>query len=105
MPTMNHAGVYSSVLAFLRAAAKEASHSGRAIVKRMSEAPIDDPLFGPTTIRRDGRAVHAMYLFQVKASNESKGRWDYYKLVATIPPDQAFRPIDQGGCPLIDAAH
>jgi branched-chain amino acid transport system substrate-binding protein len=105
MPTMNHAGVYSSVLAFLRAAAKEGSHSGRAIVKRMSEAPIDDPLFGPTTIRRDGRAVHAMYLFQVKAPNESKGRWDYYKLVATIPPDQAFRPIDQGGCPLIDAAH
>jgi branched-chain amino acid transport system substrate-binding protein len=105
MPTMNHAGVYSSILAYLRAAAKESSISGRAIVKRMTEMPVDDPLFGPTTIRRDGRAVHAMYLFQVKAPTESKGRWDYYKLLATIPPDQAFRPIEQGGCPLIEAAH
>jgi branched-chain amino acid transport system substrate-binding protein len=105
MPTMNHAGVYSSVLAYLRAAAKESSISGRAIVKRMTGIPIDDSLFGPTTIRRDGRAVHGMYLFQVKAPEESKGRWDYYKLVATIPPDQAFRPIDQGGCPLVDAVH
>jgi len=105
MPTMNHAGVYSSILAYLRAAAKESSLSGRAIVKRMTEAPVDDPLFGPTTIRRDGRAVHAMYLFLVKAPAESKGRWDYYKLLATIPSEQAFRPIDQGGCPLIEAVH
>ena len=62
---------------------------------------MDDALFGPTTIRPDGRAVHAMYLFQVKTPAESKGRWDYYKTVATIPAEQAFRPMQQGGCPLV----
>ena len=67
----------------------------------METAPIDDPLFGPTTIRKDGRAVHAMYLFQVKKPEQSKGRWDYYNTIATIPPEQAFRPIEQGGCPLV----
>lgn len=105
MPTMNHAGVYSSTLAFLRAAAQETSLSGSAIVKRMTQSPIEDLLFGQTTIRRDGRAVHAMYLFEVKSPQESTGRWDYYKLRATIPADQAFRPIDQGHCPLVEAVH
>ena len=101
MPTMNHAGVYSSVMAYLRAAAAAGTIAGGEVVTRMEGGPIDDPLFGPTSIRRDGRAVHAMYLFEVKAPAESKGRWDYYKLVATIPPEQAFRPMDQGGCSLI----
>jgi branched-chain amino acid transport system substrate-binding protein len=101
MPTMNHAGVYSSVLAYLRAAAAEKSIDGARIVARMEAAPIDDPLFGRTVIRRDGRAVHAMYLFQVKTPAQSKGRWDYYNTVATIPPEDAFRPMDQGGCPLV----
>jgi branched-chain amino acid transport system substrate-binding protein len=99
-PTMNHAGVYSSVLAYLRAAKAAGTISGRAVVARMEAAPIDDPLFGPTVIRRDGRAVHAMYLFQVKRPDQSKGPWDLYNLVATIPADQAFRPMDQGGCSL-----
>ncbi len=101
MPTMNHAGVYSSVLAYLKAAQAAQTVSGTQVVARMEEAPIDDPLFGPTTIRRDGRAVHAMYLFEVKKPEESKGRWDYYKTVATIPAEQAFRPMDQGGCSLV----
>ena len=101
MPTMNHAGVYSSTLAYLRAAAAAGTVSGAAVVARMGAAPIDDPLFGVTTIRRDGRAVHDMYLFEVKAPAESKGRWDYYKLIATIPADQAFRPMAEGGCPLV----
>ena len=101
MPTMNHAGVYSSVMAYLRAAAAERTLSGSAIVKRMGAAPIDDPLFGTTTIRPDGRAVHDMYLFEVKASSESSGRWDYYKAVATIPAAEAFRPMADGGCPLV----
>ena len=106
MPTMNHAGVYSSVLAYLRAAQAvgipaQGAPSGAAVVARMEAGPIDDALFGPTTIRRDGRAVHAMHLFQVKAPGESRGRWDYYKTVATIPADKAFRPMNEGGCPLL----
>ena len=106
MPTMNHAGVYSSVLAYLRAAQSvgmpaSGAPSGAAVVARMEAAPIDDPLFGPTTIRRDGRAVHAMHLFQVKTPGESRGRWDYYKLLATIPAEQAFRPMAEGGCALV----
>ena len=67
----------------------------------MKAAPIDDPLFGPTSVRADGRAVHAMYLFRVKAPAASKGPYDLYDLVATIPAAEAFRPVDQGGCPLV----
>ena len=100
-PTMNHAGVYSSVLAYLRAAASVQSVSGAAVVAKMEAAPIEDALFGPTTIRPDGRAVHAMYLFRVKTPAQSKAPWDYYNVVATIPAEQAFRPITEGGCPLI----
>ncbi len=98
MPTMDQAGVYSSMLAYLRAAAAADTISGAKIVARMASAPVDDSLFGTTIIRRDGRAVHDMYLFQVKAPAESKGRWDYYKLLATIPAQQAFRPAAEGGC-------
>ncbi len=101
MPTMNHAGVYSETLAYLRAAKATGSLSGRAVVARMGAGPIDDPLFGPTSIRPDGRAVHAMYLFQVKTPAQSKGRYDLYNVVATIPPTEAFRPMADGGCPLV----
>ena len=101
MPTMNHAGVYSSVLAYLNSVQAAQTIGGAKVVAQMQSAPIDDALFGPTTIRRDGRAVHAMYLFEVKKPTESKGRWDYYKLVATIPAEQAFRPVEQGGCSLV----
>jgi branched-chain amino acid transport system substrate-binding protein len=101
MPTMNHAGVYSSVLAYLRAAAAAQSISGSAVVARMAAKPINDALFGPTTIRPDGRAVHAMYLFQVKSPAQSKSAWDVYNLIATIPAEQAFRPLAQGGCRLV----
>ena len=86
---------------FLRAAVAVRSVSGKTIVARMEAAPIDDPLFGPTTIRPDGRAVHDMYLFQVKTPAESKGPWDLYKLAATIPGDQAFQPLSQSKCPLV----
>ncbi len=101
MPTMNHAGVYSETLAFLRAAVAAGSTSGQAVVTRMKAAQVDDPLFGPTTIRPDGRAVHAMYLFRVKAPAQSKGPYDLYDLVATIPAGQAFRPMADGKCPLV----
>lgn len=101
MPTMDQAGVYSSVLAYLHAAQAAHSVAGHEVVAQMKRTPIDDPLFGPTTIRADGRAVHAMYLFQVKSPAESKGRWDDYTLVATIPAAEAFRPLAEGGCPLV----
>jgi branched-chain amino acid transport system substrate-binding protein len=101
MPTMDQAGVYSSMLAYLRAAKAADTISGTKVVAQMASAPIGDSLFGTTTIRRDGRAVHDMYLFEVKAPAESKGRWDYYKLIATIPAGQAFRPMAEGGCPMV----
>ena len=69
--------------------------------RKMKEMPTDDPLFGKGTIRADGRKIHPMYLFEVKKPAESKGPWDYYKLRATIPAEQAFRPLDQGDCPLV----
>ena len=100
MPTMNHAGVYSETLAFLKAAASVNSVSGRQVVARMRASPIDDKLFGQTTIRADGRAIHAMYLFRVKSPLDSKGPYDVYETVVTIPAGEAFRPLSEGGCPL-----
>jgi len=67
----------------------------------MKEIPADDPLFGKGLVRADGRKIHDMYLFEVKKPEESKGPWDYYKLLATIPADQAFRPLNEGGCSLV----
>ena len=103
---MNHAGVYSSVLAYLRAVQAvgvpaTGTPSGAAVVARMGAAPIQDPLFGSTTIRKNGRAVHDMHLFQVKEQGESRGRRNSYKVRATIPTIEAFRPMAQGGCPLV----
>jgi branched-chain amino acid transport system substrate-binding protein len=68
----------------------------------MKEIPTDDPLMGKGTVRVDGRKVHPMYLFEVKKPEESKGEWDLYKLRATIPADQAFRPLKDGKCPLVN---
>ncbi len=67
----------------------------------MKELPTDDPLFGKGSIRADGRKLHPVYLFEVKKPSESNGPWDFYKLRATIPADQAFRPLSEGGCPLV----
>ena len=100
-PTMVHAGVYSSVLHYLKAVTALNSDDGTKVIAKMKEMPTDDPLFGKGTIRADGRKIHDMYLFEVKKPSESKGAWDYYKLRATIPAAQAFRPIDQGDCPLV----
>ena len=100
VPTENQAGVYSSILAYLRAAKAADSIEGARVIEAMRRTPIEDPLFGTVTVRPDGRAVHAMHVFRVKAPAASKSRWDVYELVSTIPADQAFRPIEQGGCPL-----
>ncbi len=100
MPTINHAGVYSSTMAYLRAAKAANTIEGDKVVAHMRAAPINDLLFGTVQIRKDGRAVHEMYVFRVKSPEESKGRYDFYQLTKTIPADEAFRPLDQGGCPL-----
>ena len=101
-PTMVHAGVYASVLHYLKAVlALQDKNDGSKVVAKMKALPTDDPLFGQGLIRVDGRALHPLYLYQVKKPEESKGPWDYYKLVETIPADRAFRPLDQGGCPLV----
>ncbi len=100
-PTMIHAGVYSSVLHYLKAVEALKSDDGTKVIAKMKATPTDDPLFGKGTVRADGRKIHDMYLFEVKKPAESKGPWDYYKLRATIPAAEAFRPIDKGDCPLV----
>ena len=100
-PTMIHAGVYSAVTHYLKAVEALKGDDGTKVIAKMKDTPTDDPLFGKGTIRPDGRKVHPAYLFEVKRPNESKGAWDYYKLRATIPTEQAFRPVDQGDCPLV----
>ena len=101
-PTMVHAGVYSAVTHYLKAVeALKSDADGAAVVKKMKEMPTDDKLFGKGEVRADGRKIHPMYLFEVKKPEESKGPWDYYKVRATIPADQAFRPLKDGGCPLV----
>jgi branched-chain amino acid transport system substrate-binding protein len=101
MPSAGQAGVYSATLAYLRAVAAVASDAAGDVVPQMKRTPLNDPLFGDLTVRPDGRAVHPIHLFEVKAPAESKQPWDYYRLVATIPAEQAFRPLADGGCPLV----
>jgi branched-chain amino acid transport system substrate-binding protein len=101
-PNMAQAGVYSAVTHYLKAVeALKSDADGRAIVGKMKEMPTDDPLYGKGMIRADGRKIHPMYLFEVKKPSESKGPWDVYKLRATIPAEEAFRPLAEGGCPLV----
>jgi branched-chain amino acid transport system substrate-binding protein len=100
-PTMVHAGVYASILHYLKAVEALKSDDGTKVIAKMKETPTDDPLFGKGSIRVDGRKIHPAYLVEVKKPAESKAPWDYYKIRATIPADQAFRPLADGGCPLV----
>ncbi len=101
-PTMGHAGVYAAVLHYLKAvAALRSDADGRAVVAKMKEMQSDDPLFGKGVIRPDGRKLHPAYLFEVKTPEESKYPGDVYNLRATIPADEAFRPMKDGHCPMI----
>jgi len=103
MPTTVHAGVYASLLHYFKVleAMGGNSHDGLKIVEKMKATPTDDILFGKGEIQPNGRKIHPAYLFEVKKPEESKGPWDYYKLVATIPADQAFTPLDKSACPLL----
>jgi branched-chain amino acid transport system substrate-binding protein len=101
-PSMIHAGVYSAVTHYLKAVSELKSDAdGKAVVAKMKDTPTEDKLFGKGTVRADGRKIHDMYLFEVKTPAESKGPWDLYKLRATIPAAEAFRPLKDGGCPLV----
>ena len=100
-PTMVQAGVYAGTLHYLKAVAALKSDEGAKVVAKMKEMPTDDPLFGKGTIRADGRKIHPAYLVEVKKPSESKGPYDYYKILATIPADQAFRPLADGECAMV----
>jgi branched-chain amino acid transport system substrate-binding protein len=102
-PTMIQAGVYSGLLHYFKAleALGGNPHDGAKVVAKMKELPTDDALFGKGSIQPNGRTLHPAYLFEVKSPAESKGPWDYYKLVGTTPADQAFRPLSESTCPLL----
>jgi branched-chain amino acid transport system substrate-binding protein len=103
MPSMTVAGNYAAVLHYLKAleALGGNPHDGAKVVAKMKEIPTDDPLFGKGPLRADGRRIIPAYLFEVKKPEESKYPWDYYKLVATISPDDAAKPLDASECPLV----
>ena len=100
-PSMDHAGVYAAVLHYLKAVDAAKTDDGTKVVAEMKRLPTDDPLFGKGRVRQDGRTIHPAYLFEVKKPSESKYPYDYYKLRATIPAEEAFRPEKDGGCPLV----
>jgi len=101
VPTMIHAGTYGAVMHYLKAIQSAGAIDGPAVAKKMREMPVDDFMTKNGKIREDGRLVRDMYLFKVKSPEESKYKFDYYKLLATIPGDEAFKPQEEGGCPLL----
>ncbi|WBL78321.1 ABC transporter substrate-binding protein [Bradyrhizobium xenonodulans] len=101
MPTMNQAATYSATLHYLKAVQAAGTKDTKTVMAKMRELPVKDAFTDNGMLREDGRMVHSMYLFQVKKPEESKGPWDYYKLLAEVPADQAFRPLKDGGCPLV----
>jgi branched-chain amino acid transport system substrate-binding protein len=100
-PTMIHAGIYSSTVQYLNAVKATGSDEAQAVRKQMIATPINDMFATNGRIREDGRMVHDMYLAQVKTPAESKNEWDLYKIIRTIPGDEAFRPLSESQCPLI----
>ena len=102
MPTMIQAGFYSATRNYLEAIKAAGTDDADKVIAKLKSTPMDDPLFGKGYVRKDGRKMHDMHLFEVKKPEESKGPWDYYKLVRTIPAEEAFRPMDKGGCPLVN---
>ena len=101
MPSSNHAGVYAATMAYLNAVAAKGSDNAKDVVPQMKTFSGKDKLFGDIAIRQDGRVVHPLFLYEVKKPEDSKYPWDYYKLISSVPGDQAFRPMADGGCPLV----
>ena len=100
-PTLIQAGTYGAVLHYLKAVKAAGTDEAKAVMAKMKELPINDFMTKNGRIREDGRVIRDMYLMQVKTPEESKGEWDLAKIVATIPGEQAFRPLSEGGCPLV----
>ncbi|WP_424811173.1 ABC transporter substrate-binding protein [Roseococcus sp. YIM B11640] len=104
-PSTNHAGAYSAVLHYQKAVAalgaSAAKASGRAVVAQMKAMPTEDDCFGPGRVREDGRKIHAAHLFEVKPVAQVRHEWDLYRLVGTIAPEEAMRPVAEGGCPMV----
>jgi branched-chain amino acid transport system substrate-binding protein len=101
MPTMIQAGLYSATMHYLKSIEAIGFDEAPKVMAQMRATPINDFFAKGGKIRIDGRMVHDMYLFEVKKPAESKNEWDLYKLLATVPGDEAFRPLDKGGCPLV----
>ncbi len=100
-PSMTQAGAYSATLHYLRAVQAAGTLDADAVMAKMRAMPINDMMTHDGHLRIDGRVMRDMYLFEVKSPAESHGAWDLYKLVSTIPAEQAFRPLGEGGCPLV----
>jgi len=101
MPTMNQAATYSATLHYLKAVKAAGTRDTKAVLAKMRETPVRDAFTDNGVLREDGRMVHSMFLLEVKKPEESKYPWDYYKVLAEVPGDQVFRPMKDGGCPLI----
>ena len=102
VPTMANAGAYGATLHYLKAIKEAGTDEARAVVAKMKQIPVNDFFTKDGRIRVDGRVIRNMYLFQVKTPEESKYPFDYYKLLNTVPGEQAFRPMADGGCPLVE---
>lgn len=103
-PTAFHAGVYSSVMAYLNAANEAGTNDAQAIIRKMKEKPINDALYGAVVVRPDGRAIHNMYILKAKDAKTSKSKWDLLENIGVLTGPEAFRPLDQGGCMLVESA-
>ena len=104
VPTMANAGVYGAVLHYLKSIEAAKTDEAKAVVSKMKALPINDFFTKNASVREDGRVMRDLYLFQVKTPAESKYKYDYYKLLDTIPAEKAFRPLAEGGCPLLGTA-
>jgi branched-chain amino acid transport system substrate-binding protein len=101
MPTMAQVAVYSAIRHYLRAVEAAGTDEAKAVMAKMREIPVNDFYAKNGTVRADGRLLHDMYFVEVKTPAQSTGAWDYYNVLATIPGDQAFLPLEEGGCPLV----
>jgi branched-chain amino acid transport system substrate-binding protein len=102
MANMTNAGVYSSVLHYLKAVEAEKSKDPAKVMARMKATPTDDPLFGKGSVRQAGRKIHDALLLEVKKPEDSKNEWDLFKILAKVPADQVWRPLADGNCPLVN---
>jgi branched-chain amino acid transport system substrate-binding protein len=100
-PTFIQAGTYGAVLHYLKAVQAAGTDEAKAVMAKMKELPINDFMTKNGRVREDGRVIRDMYLMQAKKPEESKGEWDLAKIVGTVPGDEAFRPLAEGGCPLV----